>query len=102
MREALDRSPPDYEGYNEADVRFHVAIVQACDNDILERMGAIVNTALLVAFHAAIRVPGLARASLPRHLAILEAIRRHQPQRARALMSQLVRNTGRSISKLPR
>ena len=102
MRDALDRSPPDYEAYNEADVRFHTAIVQACDNDVLERMGAIVNTALLVAFHAAIRVPGLAQASLPRHQAILDAIRRHQPHRARATMSRLVANTGRSIGKLPR
>ena len=102
MRDALDRSPPDYEAYNEADVRFHTAIVQACDNDVLERMGAIVNTALLVAFHAAIRVPGLARASLPRHQAILDAIRLHQPHRARAVMSLLVQNTGRSIGKLPR
>jgi DNA-binding FadR family transcriptional regulator len=102
MRDALDRSPPDYEAYNEADVRFHRTIVQACDNDVLERMGAIVNTALLVAFHAAIRVPGLARASLPRHQAILDAIRRHQPHRARAVMSRLVQNTGRAIGKLPR
>jgi DNA-binding FadR family transcriptional regulator len=102
MRDALDRTPPDYEAYNEADVRFHRTIVQACDNDVLEQMGAIVNTTLLVAFNAAIRVPGLARASLPRHQAILDAIRRHQPHRARALVSLLVRNTGRSIGKLPR
>ena len=102
MREALDRSPPDHEAYNEADVRFHRAVVQACDNDILEQMGAVVSTALLVAFNAAIRVPGLARASLPRHQAILDAIRRRQPNRARAAMTRLVQNTGRAIQKLPR
>lgn len=102
MREALDRTPPDYDAYNEADIRFHRAIVQACDNDVIEQMGAIVNTALLVAFNAAVRVPGLARASLPRHQAILDAIRRRQPNQARALMSRLVENTGRAIEKLPR
>jgi DNA-binding FadR family transcriptional regulator len=101
MREALDRSPPDHEAYNEADIRFHLAVVQACNNDVLEQMGVIVNTALLVAFNAAVRVPGLARASLPRHQAILDAIRRRQPNRARAVMSRLVRNTGRAIQKLP-
>jgi DNA-binding FadR family transcriptional regulator len=100
MRAALDVSPPDYVAYNEADVRFHSAIVQACDNDVLEQMGAMVNTTLLVAFNAAIRVPGLARASLPRHQAILDAIRRHQPNRARAAMQRLVQNTGREIGKL--
>jgi DNA-binding FadR family transcriptional regulator len=102
MRAALDLIPPDYEAYNEADVRFHRAIVQACDNDILEQMGAMVNTTLLVAFNAAIQVPGLARASLHRHQAILDAIRRHQPHRARAAMGRLVRNTGRAIEKLSR
>jgi DNA-binding FadR family transcriptional regulator len=102
MCEALDLSPPDYEAYNEADVRFHRTIVQACDNDVLEQMGAIVNTTLLVAFNAAIRVPGLPRGSLPRHQAILDAIRRHRPNRARALMRLLVQNTGRAIGRFGR
>ena len=101
MRRALDRSPPDHEAYNEADIRFHLAIVQTCDNDVLEQMGTIVNTALLLAFNAAVRVPGLARGSLPRHQAILDAIVRHQPNRARAAMRRLVENTGRAIEKLP-
>lgn len=102
MRSALAREPPDHDAYNEADIRFHRAIVQACGNDVLEQMGAIVNTTLLVSFNAAIRVPGLARASLPRHQAILDAIRRHQPNRARARMQLLVKNTGREIGKLRR
>jgi DNA-binding FadR family transcriptional regulator len=101
MRDALDRTPPDREAYNDADVRFHRAIVQACDNEILEQMGAVVSRTLLVAFNAAVQVPGLARGSLPRHQAILDAIRRHQPRRARAAMSLLVGNTGRAIAKLP-
>ena len=52
MSDALDLSPPDHEAYNDADIRFHSAIVQACDNDVLEQIGAIVNTTLLVAFNA--------------------------------------------------
>jgi GntR family transcriptional regulator, galactonate operon transcriptional repressor len=102
MRDALDRTPPDHEAYNDADVRFHRAIVQACDNEVLEQMGAVVTRALLVAFNTAVRVPGLARGSLERHQAILDAIRRRQPRRARAAMSGLVQNTGRAIGKLPR
>jgi DNA-binding FadR family transcriptional regulator len=102
MRDALDLSPPDYEAYNAADVRFHRTIVQACNNEVLERMGEIVHTTLLVAFNAAIRVPGLARGSLPRHQRILDAIRRRQPDRARSLMRLLVQNTGRAIRKLRR
>jgi DNA-binding FadR family transcriptional regulator len=100
MRDALDRSPTDYEAYNEADIRFHQAIVEACDNEVLQQMGAVVSTALLVAFNAAVRVPGLPRGSLPRHQAILDAIRSRQPNRARAAMERLVQNTGRAIGRL--
>jgi len=100
MRDALELSPPDHAAYNEADIRFHRTIVQACDNEVLEQVGAVVNTTLLVAFNAAIRVPGLAPSSLPRHQAILDAIRRRQPNRAGAAMRLLVQNTGREIRKL--
>jgi DNA-binding FadR family transcriptional regulator len=102
MRNALDLVPPDYAAYNEADIRFHRTIVQACDNEVLEQVGAVVNTTLLVAFNAAVRVPGLAPSSLPRHQAILDAIRRGQPNRAGRAMRRLVRNTGRAIRKLRR
>ncbi len=102
MRDALDLDPPDYAAYNEADIRFHHAIVQACDNEVLEQVGAVVNTTLLVAFNAAVRVPGLAPSSLPRHQAILDAIKRRQPNRAEAAMRRLVKNTGRAIRKLRR
>jgi DNA-binding FadR family transcriptional regulator len=100
MRNARDLSPPDHDAYNEADIRFHRAIVQACDNEVVEQIGAIVNTTLLVAFNAAVRVPGLARVSLPRHQAILDAIQRRQPNRAREAIRSLVLNTGRAIETL--
>jgi len=101
MRDALDASPADYDAYNEADFNFHRAIVDSCNNDVLEQMSAVVSASLVVAFEAAVTVPGLARASLPRHQAILDAIRRRQPGRAQAAMRRLVANTGRSIQRLP-
>jgi DNA-binding FadR family transcriptional regulator len=90
MEAALTRSPPDYEAFDQADIRFHRAILQACDNDVLEQMSAMVYSALLVSFHATSRLRGRARASLPRHRAILEAIRR------------LVQSTAHEIEALPR
>jgi len=98
MSEALVRSPVDYEAFDQADIRFHRAILQACD----ERMSAMVYSALLVSFHATSRLPGRARASLPRHRAILEAIRGRQPRRAGAAMRRLVKSTAHEIEVLPR
>ena len=102
MEAALARSPPDYEAFDQADIRFHRAILQACDNDVLEQMSAMVYSALLVSFHATSRLPGRARSSLPRHRAILEAIRGHQPRRAGAAMRRLVETTADAIETLPR
>lgn len=102
MDAAMARSPVDYESFDQADIRFHRAILQACDNDVLEQMSAMVYSALLVSFHATSRLPGRARSSLPRHRAILEAIRGHQPRRAGAAMRRLVKSTAREIEALPR
>lgn len=102
MRNALEASPADHDAYNDADFRFHRAIMDACNNDILQQMSGIVSTSLIVAFEAAVLVPGLPRASLWRHQAILDAIRRRQPNRAQAAMRLLVQNTGRSIERMPK
>jgi DNA-binding FadR family transcriptional regulator len=69
---------------------------------VLEQMSAMVYSALLVSFHATSRLKGRARASLPRHRAILEAIRAHQPRRAGAAMRRLVHSTAHEIEALPR
>jgi DNA-binding FadR family transcriptional regulator len=102
MADALSRDRVDYEAFDQADIRFHRAILQACDNDVLEQMSAMVYSALLVSFHATSRLPGRARASLPRHRAILEAIRAHDSRRAGAAMRRLVQGTAVSIEHLPR
>jgi DNA-binding FadR family transcriptional regulator len=100
MEAALGGSPVDLEAFDRADIRFHRAVLHACDNDLLERMSAIVYSALLVSFHATSRVPGSARAALPRHRAILDAIRARQPRRAAAAMRRLVAGTARDIEDL--
>jgi DNA-binding FadR family transcriptional regulator len=102
MKAALARKPADYEAFDRADIVFHRAILQACHNDVLEQMSAMVYSALLVSFHATSRLPGRARDSLPRHRAILEAIRAHDPRRAGAAMRRLVHGTAQEIEGLPR
>lgn len=102
MKAALAGKPADYEAFDQADIVFHRAILQACHNDVLEQMSAMVYSALLVSFHATSRLPGRARDSLPRHRAIYEAIRTHDPRRAGAAMRRLVHSTSQEIEALPR
>jgi DNA-binding FadR family transcriptional regulator len=100
MEASLDGDAVDYEAFDRADRRFHQAIVRACGNDLLERMSHVVVSALLVSFHTTSRLPGSAKASLPMHRAILEAIRHRNPRRAGQAMNRLVRKTAREIDRL--
>jgi DNA-binding FadR family transcriptional regulator len=90
------------DAFVEADMRFHLAILRACGNDLLEQMTRTVYSALALSFQTTSRRPGSARRSLPKHRAILRAIVAGQPPRAYAAMRRLVAETAREIGTLPR
>jgi DNA-binding FadR family transcriptional regulator len=97
MEAALSATRPDYEAFDLADMRFHRAILEACHNDVLEQMSGVVFGALLVSFRATSRLPGSAKASMPKHRAILEAIRGGDGRLAAQAMRRLVHSTARDI-----
>jgi DNA-binding FadR family transcriptional regulator len=101
METALGGPAEDHAAFDQADMRFHQAIVQACGNDLLEHMSQFVYSALLVSFQATSRLPGRARASLPQHRAILEAIREGDSDHAGQAMRALVRSTAAELRNLP-
>ena len=95
----------DFEPFVQADMRFHLAILHACRNELLEQMSRVVYSALLVSFRATSRLPGRAKAALPKHRAILDAIRARDPRGAGSAMRHLVQTTARDVealSKRPR
>jgi len=92
----------DFEPFVQADMRFHLAILHACRNELLEQMSRVVYSALLVSFRATSRLPGRARASLPKHRAIFEAIRARNPRGAAAAMRRLVQATAREVDSIGR
>ena len=100
MEASLCNGTEDYEAFDRADIVFHQRIVQACGNDLLQQMGQVVYSALLLSFHATSRLPGRAKASLPDHRAIVNAIRDRQVRRAGLAMRRLVRSTAREIESL--
>ena len=95
-------SRPDVDAFVEADLRFHLAILRACGNDLLEQMTRTVYSALHVSFQTTSRRPGSARRSLPKHRAILRAISTGQASQAYSAMRTLVAETAREIGTLPR
>jgi GntR family galactonate operon transcriptional repressor len=90
------------EPFVQADMRFHLAILHACRNELLEQMSRVVYSALLVSFRATSSLPGRARGSLPGHRAIFDAIRARDPRGAAAAMRHLVQATAREIEAMGR
>ena len=85
--------------FKAADRRFHAAIVAASGNDLLEQIGETVFSALSVSFRVMTTRPGAARASMPAHRAILNAIRRGRPAEARRAMMRLIDHTARELKR---
>jgi len=101
MVTALQRpAGPNVEAFVEADMRFHLTILRACGNDLLEQMTRMVYSALVVSFQTTSRLPGSARRSLPKHRAVLRAISAHQPALAHAAMRRVVTDAAREIRNL--
>jgi DNA-binding FadR family transcriptional regulator len=95
-------APGDVGAFVRADTRFHTAVFRAAGNDLLEHMSGVIYSALRFSFEATSRIPGSARASLPHHRAVLEAIRARKPPRAGAAMRALVRRVVRKIERMPK
>jgi DNA-binding FadR family transcriptional regulator len=100
MEAALAGRSEDYASFDQADMRFHRAIVGASGNVLLQQIAGVVYSGLWVSFQATSRLPGKAKASLPKHRAILDAIRRRNGRLAQETMRRLVQATSRTIDGL--
>jgi DNA-binding FadR family transcriptional regulator len=102
MERSAQACDGDFEPFVQADMHFHLAILHACRNELLEQMSRVVYSALLVSFRATSCLPGRAAASMPKHRAVFEAIRARDPRAASAAMRHLVEATAGEIEALAR
>lgn len=101
MESAASSEPPDLKGFNAADVEFHLTILDATQNLILRQFGALMKAALLATFHTATRVEKLSWTSIHAHKDVIEAIRRHDPESARASMVTITGILGDQLYRHP-
>lgn len=73
----------------EADIAFHIAILEASANPFYSQFRDVVETALRTSIRFTNRFNGRT-ASLPQHQAVLDAIERHDAQGANAAMTELI------------
>ena len=100
MAAAVTGKALQVEAFVAADRRFHAAIMRASRNDLLEQMAQTVYLGLTISFRITTSLQGSARASLPRHRRILEAIRTGRSVDARRAMLRLVDHTAREVRRL--
>lgn len=73
----------------EADIAFHIALLRASTNPFYAQFQDVVTTALRTSIRFTNRFKGRT-ASLPQHHAVLSAIERREPERARDAMAALI------------
>jgi DNA-binding FadR family transcriptional regulator len=99
MEEALGRSRYDYEAYVQIDMAFHTAILEACRNDLLARIGFAMRHAVLQARSLDTRDIRIQRESLPFHRAILDAVAAREPEAAHSASRRMFEHVWRNIPR---
>jgi DNA-binding FadR family transcriptional regulator len=91
----------DNDALLEPDLAFHRRIVEATNNDLLAYIGNMLSLALRESIKLSSRLPNTHEVSLPRHHAILAALRRRDAEAARrATLLQLDETTADLIAAL--
>ncbi|WP_031037365.1 FadR/GntR family transcriptional regulator [Streptomyces sp. NRRL F-5650] len=92
---------PDRDGYIEADIAFHRALLDASGNRLLGSLGRAVEIALEHSFLVSTQTPGAVEASLPGHRAVVRAVERRDPVAAADAVLALVEAAEREIAQSP-
>jgi DNA-binding FadR family transcriptional regulator len=86
--------------WNDADVRFHFAILHAAGNELLVPLGLVIESALGSMFNYTARQKGDVGRTLPGHERILLAIRARRPNAARLAVRRLLGDTSRIVGQV--
>ncbi|WP_421694858.1 FadR/GntR family transcriptional regulator [Aestuariivirga sp.] len=102
LDKALDdmRSAPDPQAMVEADVRFHLALLAAANNELLAPFGIIIEQALASMFDYTTRHSPHPEQVLPLHAAVVKAIAAQSPDQAKTAMETLLDDTDVILASL--
>jgi DNA-binding FadR family transcriptional regulator len=85
-----------------ADLRFHRAVLAATHNELLERLGVVLQPALRLRDLATLRSENLDAASLELHRAVLAAVEARRPKEAEQRMDDLLRRAAKDAERAAR
>lgn len=105
--DGMDRNAPGLPGSEDAfvaaDLAFHLTLLRASGNQLVEQLGRLLETGLHHALEVNSHLPGGVAATLPLHKAVLVAVRNGKPNAAgkamRALLEKTVSAMGKEFSR---
>jgi len=95
----MEQSAGDPERSVEADLRFHLAILEATHNSFMRPFGALVQAALRASFRLTNEDAAAYRRTLSLHRAVMEAIENKLPDDAEQAMHKVLSQTSGDIQK---
>lgn len=99
MAEHAESLPADEEEFVAADLSFHLTILRASGNQLIEQLGRLLETGLHHALEATSQLPGGVAATLPLHKAVLLALRGHRPAAAERATRKLLTATADAVDR---
>jgi len=89
----------DADKWEEPDMRFHQSLLSATHNELMEPLGALIETALAMGFRLSNATPGGPRHALGMHKAILDAVTAGDGDGAYQRMVELLDNTMTDVKR---
>jgi DNA-binding FadR family transcriptional regulator len=97
MAEHAPNLPTNTETFVQADLDFHLTLLRATDNQLVQQLGRLLQTSLYHGLEANSHAPGGVAATLPLHHAVLEAVRARRPAAAHRASTRLIETTQAAV-----
>lgn len=89
----------DLDAWTQADLSFHESVLDAANNELMTSLFCVIETALGAYFLLSARTAVDFKYSLPRHLAVYEAIDQRKPEAARQAMLDMIADSRANIRR---
>jgi DNA-binding FadR family transcriptional regulator len=99
MAEHAPRLPDEEDSFVQADLAFHLTLLRASGNQLIEQLGRLLETSLQHGLEASSHAPGGVAATLPLHRAVLVAVRGRRPAQAARSMRKLIETTQQLVER---
>ncbi|MFD4194880.1 FadR/GntR family transcriptional regulator [Amycolatopsis thermoflava] len=100
MAEEAGRVDADSAAFVEADLAFHLTLLRASGNQLVEQLGRLLEASLHHGLAASSHAPGGVSATLPLHHAVLVAVRARRPTAAARAMRKLIETTTDAVRRM--